>query len=781
MADGVNYDVNAWLRTKGSFGREVSSAASAADTFGKRYESMAGKFMSAGRKIRGSFGLIAADLGKAALLVGGAGLAGALAAATKQGVTFNDTMEQGALGLATMYQTFGVSEGLESNLKLARAMQSELIKIADASPGTNEDIFTAYQAMSPGVSGVTQDLERQRDLMSKMAVMSWTTAGDYKQMGADVGRIVRGLAGADVQVFSVLQPAIEKAFTSVTGKQVAGDFAQQFNKLAKKDGDKALRIFEKALETIGPEFNEAFGQSFSGILATTESRLKALGGVFGKPIFDAGKKALNKLNTEGVLRDGKAWEGLQTAALFAGDLLAQGVERSMDMANRAAVWVSEHWVEAATMLRDAGLVAGAAIKSALVIGGARLAAGTAVSMVGRLIAGGGALMAAAQPVVGWMRKRMAKDAGLKGKAARTASISKLAAGGLARPARAAKAAGGFAGKAGGALAESTGFAAFVGMMRTKFRSLGKDLSKNKYIDAFVRTTKNDLAKLGGMWSRVAPKREAVGRFASAGLMFGSLATVAGIAGIALGGVMVAIGGVAAYFVSNWQRISGAIVQGLEDGSITLVPLITSLYTFYLRLQLVGEALLGGSSATDMISGGLNLMTGAVDMASATLSWFIKGLSIMVGAWGTLKLGMLGILAIIEQIVRLGVKLRVVDKSVLDRGRANIDEYARGVQDTFTRADELARAADAIAEAKLSPLDVKKAEAKAKELQNKLSDALSGKNKGKDGRPAKPAVKIGKVVVEMDMRDPDPDRLMAGFIPRLEAMADKRVQPYDAID
>ena len=68
-------------------------------------------------------------------------------------------------------------------------------------------------------------------------------------------------------------------------------------------------------------------------------------------------------------------------------------------------------------------------------------------------------------------------------------------------------------------------------------------------------------------------------------------------------VAVAIAGVGAYFVEHWDRIAGSIVKGLQDGSITLVPLMTSLYTFYLRLVMVGEALMGGSSAVGTASHG----------------------------------------------------------------------------------------------------------------------------------------------------------------------------------
>jgi hypothetical protein len=174
----------------------------------------------------------------------------------------------------------------------------------------------------------------------------------------------------------------------------------------------------------------------------------------------------------------------------------------------------------------------------------------------------------------------------------------------------------------------------------------------------------------------------------------------------------------------------------------------------------------------------------MDIATSTLSPFIYGLSIMVGAWGALKLALLGVLKIIELVVALGVKLKVVDKSVLDKGRANIDDFNRGIQDTFTTSEELARASKAIGEAQLSPLDYEKAKAKAKELEQSLAQAIGGGGAaggGKDGRAKKPGVKIDKVVVEVKVDDPDPDRIFGSFLPKMVNLADKRVQAYETMD
>jgi hypothetical protein len=255
---------------------------------------------------------------------------------------------------------------------------------------------------------------------------------------------------------------------------------------------------------------------------------------------------------------------------------------------------------------------------------------------------------------------------------------------------------------------------------------------------------------------------------------------AGALALAFGGVLVIVGGLAAYVISNWQKIKTSIVQGLKDGTITLVPLITALYTFWERLKLVGKALFGGTSAATAMQGSLDFMTLAVDAASTAVAYIVKGLSLMVGVIGALKLG----IAKFFQLVAWGLeKMSKIPKmgGLADTAREMRDAQGRwmeSAQDTFTKSEQLGRAADAIAKAKLDPLKYKAAQKKAKDLEKSLMDMLEGKPGERD---RKPGVKIGKVEVVVNTTDPDPDRLFGAFIPKMVQMADRRVQPYSALE
>lgn len=735
---GVNYDVNATLRTSGSFAREASLAATAGDALGSSWARMGDKIVGAGERVRGTFMETSAMLGSLGAKVVGGGLVTGLGMATAKGVEFNNTMEQGALGLATMYQMFGVAEGLEKNVQLAQAFQKELVAIADASPGTTQDMITAYQSAAPAMSSVTKDLLRQRDIMENLATLAWTNdMGSYQQMGADFGRIIKGGAGTDVSMFMRLSEPIAKAFEEVTGQQAkTGEaFTQQFNDMAKASGETALQIMEKVIGSVPPEFNAAFGQSFDGVMASVESTLLKLAGDFSKPLYDAMRDVMvYDLMGDGPLSD-QAFGKLREAAFFAGGALADLFEEAASRLIETVDYVANNWQSIAATIQEAGVAAGKAIQVAITVGIARHVIGSSIIAAGKIAAAFDGAKGAFSTIGDFLGKQirqthMGLARGMKGKGA--------------------------------------------GITGAMGRGLGGVFGK-------LDGSKGPLNIFRGMDAGIL-------KITSLVTVVGSLGAVATMGALALGGIAVAIGGVAAWFVSKWDEISGALVTGLENGSISLLPLITSLYTFYLRLQLVGEALMGTTTAADIAGGGISFLTTAVDVATATLSPFIYALGVMVGAWGILKTTLLGVMTVILGFVKLGNTIGAISDATLARAQAYHAEFANSTRDTFQKSQDLFKAAGAIADAQLSPLDYEKAKARAGELERGLIDAIKGTGAGGPGgdgkgggRAKKPAVKIDKVVVEVKLDDPDPDRLFASFLPKMVKLADARTQAYDTLD
>jgi hypothetical protein len=222
----VNYDVNAWLRTKGSFKREVGQAARAAETFGRSYTSMSSRLVAGGNAIKGSFGGIATALAGSAALLGGGMLAAGVGQAVGEGLEFLNTMESSKMTVATIYQMFGLASKeqdvlngkvteFKKNLEQSEAVQARIRKIAETAPGGFAEINQLYQFSAAGMMGATQDLERQMQMLQKMSVMAGVVDNDFKQLGADFGRMLSGQAGADIRTFQVLKGPIEEATMAV--------------------------------------------------------------------------------------------------------------------------------------------------------------------------------------------------------------------------------------------------------------------------------------------------------------------------------------------------------------------------------------------------------------------------------------------------------------------------------------------------------------------------------------------------------------------------------------
>lgn len=728
MPQGVTYDVNANLRAYGSFKREMATAASSADQLGKSYGSMSDRLIRSGERVAGTFAQTGRELARAGLLAGAAGLAGGVALAAREGIRFNNEMEQGTLGLATMYTTFGLAANsaavmrgemteFQKSTELAASMQQEIFDIAKASPATFSDMRTAYESMAPGVTAVTKDLLRQRDLMKKISVLGFTTGGDYKQLGMDIGRIVQGVAGVDVAVFRALAPNFKKAFKEVTGEDVTGDFTAQFNKMAQQSGDTALKVVEAALAAVPPEANKAFEESFGGMSATIQSQLQVIAGAFGAPLMDSMQKAMSK-----VAGEESPLDRLEIVARFAGGLLARAADHIFSRLIAGAEYVANNWMMIATRIQEAGVLAGVALKAASVIATARLVAGYGMIAVGK----GAAAAQAVGAGVGRARagaKKFAQAEHLRrGRRMSARGPSKVQ-------------------KAFGVLAAMLG------------------------------------AKVGPNLDRTILRFATMSTVLAAGtLAFGGII-------VALSAVAVVVGGFTAYVVSNWDKIKTSIVTAIQDGRITLVPLITALYTFWERLKLVGEAIFGNIEPAGVMAGGLNMMTGAVDLASTVLGGMIRVVAFGIEAWGALKLGMAAVFQLIGDGLRMMAKIPKVGAG-LDDAILSIENMSVGLHDSaqnsFAQADKFKRAADAIAEAQLTPMQLDAAKKKAASLEQSLADMLDGTGKDADKKKDRAGRKMTiKQEIVINTTDPDVDRLMAGFISFAERQSDKRVQPYES--
>src|SRR5690349_12721751 len=159
MSEEINYKVNAWLTTKGSFLEQMRAGGRAADDFSSRWSAAGSRFNDVGNRISGTTGGMLANIGKVGAVGFGTAAAGGIAAATSRGLEFNKMMEASQLTTATMFTAFnmgaqdvkvlsGETSKFAANLERAEAMQGEILRIAKESPGAFRDINLMYTMMA---------------------------------------------------------------------------------------------------------------------------------------------------------------------------------------------------------------------------------------------------------------------------------------------------------------------------------------------------------------------------------------------------------------------------------------------------------------------------------------------------------------------------------------------------------------------------------------------------------------------------------------------------------
>lgn len=766
MAQDVNYGVNAFLRVRGGFIRQMARHAAAIGPVHKKLTNAGRATVRWGQMVEGGTARAVVGWTKVGVAMGAvAGTAG-FGALLRRGFEFNETIEQSTLQAATMFQLFdlgatkakvlsGEITQWEQNLLASKGVMQELFEIAKKSPAKYQEIAQMYQMAAPGLAAQTQDLARHIQFMERASKLGGLTGGDTGVLGAQLGRIIAGSAGAEMNTWKALLGPLQEAAKAqgligkrgFFSKSAASDmqkFTEEFNRLG---GDTRLEMMMKAMEAIGPEVAAAFANSMAGITSTTASAIDLLTGTATAPLREKWREFLIRLNKDAGVFGKDNMHKWVSFAEQAGMKLAEFGAKWLVHIEQAAVYIRDNWVTIMQAGKNAGIIAAAAIKGAFFIGVARMMTGAAMVSLGRGMQAAGAAKRGSRAAAGFLGRRQ--------KEAHIALIR------------------GGKGRGGGGL----------GMLGKGAADLGKHLR-----GLMLAIQLRGGGKVVGVLDRMLGKgtfRE-ITKFLASTASF-AIVIGAGIpiiigAGLALGAVFTIIGGLAAYIVSNWRDIASSIREGLTGGQITLRPLLVALLTFWTRLKMVGEAFLGGTAGADMFNTVLNATIFFIEALSDGIAIFVKVLAFSLGVWGALKTAFLALWRIALAIIESTQFLPGMDATVAANARASYEEFKRGVQDTFTESERLTREAEKIANFRLGELDLAKIDKQAKEMEKAIAESLKPPDgKGKKGGPRGPQVKIGKVEIIQDLRDTDPDRLMAAFIKPLQRMADQRVQAFDTIE
>ena len=742
MAERTNFEVVAWLKMRGDFQKQMRRAAESASSLWRRMNAMGAAMQRFGTDWAGAIASQISSWGKlGATIAGVMGLvtgAGAIAS----GLKFNKTLEDSQLQIATMYQLFdflgdssavvnGQISQWNANLGVAKGTMTELYEIAKRTPGSYKDILGLYTQSAAGLASQTKDLERHMDFVERAALLGGLTGGDYDVLGAQIGRIIAGNAGAEMTPWQVLKGPITEAGKELgvfdKNLNASADMVQKFNQLT---GDNRLKLMMKAMDKIGPDVAKSFGESMSGITGTTMSAFQQITGALTAPLYDSFRRFLVRVNSEDGVLGGKGLDRLIGAAKYFGGVLDRAGDWLFAKVAAGVDYLAHHWQDLTNTMFKAFQIGSALIKGAFAYGVTKLIAGTAIATGGAAMRGVGALGQGA----GWVKEFMSPR-------------TKAAHMGLAR---------GMAGKGRG----MTG--AIGGGLGKVFGKLGNDQGAFRLF--------RGLDKL-------------VLKFSALGMSSMAAGVAIGAVALVLGALAVAVAGIGVWFVANWEKIRDSIVKGLRDGSISLKPVVAAAYVLWHRLLAVGQMFMGNATGAGMARAAIGYLTKMIMFAADSVSFFMKVIGIFLGVWGTLKLAFLGLMKVVLMMIQGLAKVGILDQGKADQAQRNYDAYSRSVEDTWTNVDSLLRKADELKRINLDTIDFTQVDKKAEDMAKGLADWMEKLGASKDGpkTPTQPVVKVNKVELNWDLRGEDPDNLMVAFVKPLERLADRRIQAYDQIE
>jgi hypothetical protein len=373
----------------------------------------AGQLKSAGRDARGlKQGLDSATSSAAGLWKQVAGLgaaylsfnaiSGAVASVTRKAVGYTAELERMGVGLTSVLSAV---EGVSWEKAAKRsALAFDVLKTAAIeSPAGPQELFSIFQGIVGPIEAAGFSMQRVLDITTDTVSAASALHVDFGQAQRDISLMVRGAAGMDVKLFSLLRStgAIVET-TEEWNKKLTQ--AERVNKVAA-----ALARFRAA--------GDKYAHTWAGITQTMGGIFQEFGRAAVSPVMAAVASRLERLN-DYLLKNRVEFEANLTRF---GDQAAAKIDRVFARAQAGFEWTVSHWDQilaraevvgetlkrwaplalAPTALNAGGAVLGAAggIGSFLAGGGGAAAAGgTAAGGAAAAAAGGGAAAIGA-PVV----------------------------------------------------------------------------------------------------------------------------------------------------------------------------------------------------------------------------------------------------------------------------------------------------------------------------------------------------------------------------------------------
>jgi len=315
----LDYQINAQLRLQGgggSFGRSMSRLSDRVRAFADR---LRGARSLAGGLVRSLLSLGAGYVGFHALSSGLRTVIGGM-------FEFQQQVESARIGLQSIIAAVdGIS--FEEAAASADAVWSALSEDALASTATTQEMFDIFQGIVGPIRAAGASLETVRNLTGQTVAAASALGVDFEQAQRDMQLMVRGAAGMDTRMFSLL-----RSMNLI--EQSTEDWNQNLTTGERIDAlQEALSSFDDAAS--------AYGHSFAGATSSFRDIVQQLGSSLAGPVFARLTTFLMSINDLMLTNRDRITSILESVGESAGAALSVVADRVFE----AASFVLGHWDE----------------------------------------------------------------------------------------------------------------------------------------------------------------------------------------------------------------------------------------------------------------------------------------------------------------------------------------------------------------------------------------------------------------------------------------------------
>ena len=323
----------------------------------------------------GGAGLTRQLLAIGAAYVGFQALSGITKSLIGDTIKYSEELEKTKVSLTAVLQAVGGGSWDAAAVKgegIFQQLQTEAV----TSVATSQELLGVFQSIVGPIQQAGFGMDYIVKLTSSAVTASTALGVDLAQAQRDIGMMVRGTAGMDVKLFSMLRSTGAIAETT-----------EEWN----KNLTAAARV-EKLQAALGKfqEAGTAYGKTWAGLKSTFTDLVQLIGGAAFAPIFRVMKLGLGQINDALMRGRGVMERRLENF----GVKVANALQSVIDVSMKAFAYIDTHWDEIVSKIGaavdKAKMLAPILLKAAMVYEAANLARpalAAGFGVVGQLVGG----------------------------------------------------------------------------------------------------------------------------------------------------------------------------------------------------------------------------------------------------------------------------------------------------------------------------------------------------------------------------------------------------------